>query len=135
MGKGGLTFVPIIAVIGVGIVACGSASHAPRTASGSRAPRLILSAHRGRPGSRIDVTGVNCPPLLGQRDEMIWHDSYELKHPAMEKFRRVEPLHRTGDTVSAVLKIQRSDTPGRGFLELLCGGNRANAIAYIKVQR
>jgi hypothetical protein len=53
----------------------------------------------------------------------------------MHKFRRVEPLHRTGDTVRAVLKIQRSDTPGLGFLELLCGSNRGNAVAYVKVER
>lgn len=72
---------------------------------------------------------------MGQRDEMIWYDSYELEHSAMHKFRRVEPLHRTGDTVRAVLKIQRSDTPGLGFLELLCGSNRGNAVAYVKVER
>jgi hypothetical protein len=66
---------------------------------------------------------------------MTWSDSYDLAHLAMHKYRFVEPLHRTGDTVRALLKIQRSDTPGRGFLDLLCGSNRGNAVAYIKVER
>jgi hypothetical protein len=66
---------------------------------------------------------------------MLWYDSYELAHSPMHKFHFVKPLHRTGDTVRATLVIRRSYTLGVGFLELLCGDNRGNAVAHIKVER
>jgi 2-polyprenyl-3-methyl-5-hydroxy-6-metoxy-1,4-benzoquinol methylase len=82
----------------------------------------------------IHVTGINCAPLSHQRDEMTWHDSYEATHPSMEKFERIEPLHRTGNTVRATFIIRRSDTRGVGILDLFCGGGHGNAVTSIRVE-
>jgi len=118
---------------------CGGASAAkhPRTAPASiLEPRLILSSKSGRAGDVIRVRGVQCLPLSHQPDALSWHDSYQLAHPLVRPaFRRVEPLHRSGNTVRARFRILRRDHPGRGLLDLLCGGQHGNALAWVVVTR
>jgi hypothetical protein len=129
----------IVAVMAVA-TACASSHHAP-TSGGTTTfrphkPRLILSAHRGRPGAVIQVEGVNCPPLEGQRDELSWINS--RANQALGQHLRVEPLHRTGDSLRATFKIPPRTPPGRGLLVLLCGGangGNGNALGYVTVER
>lgn len=140
-GEGDATRVArLIAVLELGCVACGCAGGSgPATTASTRQsvsgrPQLLLSSHRGRAGKRIAVKGVNCPRPRSQRDELTWHDSYEAAHPGLERFRRIEPLHRSGTTVRARFRILKSDTAGRGILVLFCGG-RGNAVGYVTVVR
>ena len=120
-------------------MACGcAAGSGPTTTASTRRipsgrPHLHLSSHRGRAGTRIAVKGVNCPRPKSQRDELTWHDSHEAAHPGLERFRRVEPLNRSGTTVKARFRILKSDMAGRGILVLFCGNG--NAVGYVTVFR
>jgi hypothetical protein len=97
-------------------------------------PTLILSIHRGGPGTLVRLKGINCPPLLGQRDELTWHISYQVAH-RFAGYRRVHPLRRVGSKVTATFRVLRSDHRGKGVLDLFCGGSGGNAVGYFVVTR
>jgi hypothetical protein len=83
---------------------------------------------------RVRVKGINCPRLLGQRDGLTWHDSYQASHRD-SGYRRVHPLRRVGRTVTATFRVLRSDHRGMGVLDLFCGGSGGNAVGYFVVTR
>lgn len=97
-------------------------------------PRLQLSVTRAKAGAHVRVLGVNCPRPKAGPDELTWHDSYQLTHRfARPPFRKLQGLHRTGETIMATFTVLKGDHLGRGLLDLFCGGNRGNAIAYLDV--
>jgi hypothetical protein len=132
--------VAVSVVIVASVSGCGSGTHRPSTAMGatsrtsrSAKPKLVLTAHQGRPGTVIGVEGFHCPHPVGQPDQLSWFN--KDANAAVGRYRRVKPLHRRGDTVRARFKILQTDPPGRGLLDLLCGGGRGNAIGHVTVER
>ena len=95
-------------------------------------PGLYLSVRRGGLGTKVSVKGIHCAPLPGQRDELSWHDSYELSHRD-SGYRKVRPLRRVGSTLTATFSVLATDHRGKGLLDLFCGGSRGNAVAYFLV--
>ena len=124
----GLLLMPFVLLVG-----CTATATRQYTYRNSE-PTLILSVHRGGPGTRVRVKGVNCPPLVGERDQLSWHDSYQLSH-RFSGNRKVQPLHRVGKTVTATFRVLHSDHRGKGLLDLFCGGNGGNAVQYFVVTR
>lgn len=124
----------LLLMLSVLLVGCAAAATTQGHTSRNSQPTLILSAHRGGPGTRVRAKGVNCPPLVGQCDELTWHDRYQVSHRS-SGYRKVHPLHRVGKTVTATFKVLRSDRPGKGVLDLFCGGSGGNAVRYFVVTR
>jgi hypothetical protein len=121
-------------MLSVLLVGCTAATARREYTYRNSEPTLILSAHRGGPGARVRVKGVNCPPLVGERDQLSWHDRYQVSH-RFSGYRKVHPLRRVGKTVTATFRVIRSDHRGRGVLDLFCGGNGGNAVRYFVVTR
>jgi len=100
-------------------------------------PVLFVSVNRGGPGTHVHVKGVNCAPLgEGQRDELTWHDSYQVAHRD-SGYRKVRDLHRKHYTVTALFTVSARDPSGWGVLDLFCGDlpSAGNAIARFLVTR
>jgi len=133
-----LTWISLVCAAAI-LVGCSSSRGATTsTASSTSAPtgpRLILSRYHAAPGQNVRVKGENCPRPYKQADELTWHDSYQLAHRNVRPaYRLVQPLHRAGEAVTAVFVVRRTDHPGRGLLDLFCGG-KGQATAYLTVTR
>jgi hypothetical protein len=108
-------------------------------AAGNPQPRLFLSISSGKPGTRVDVVGRDCPKPVGERDTLAWHDHYGFLHdthkqPPLGVWRRVSVIRTSAASVRAVFVVPRWAHAGRGLLDLVCGG-RANATAWFSVAR
>jgi hypothetical protein len=100
------------------------------------APSLQLSRSQAKPGTVIHLTGINCPPLRGQGDELSWHDRVHLSSRGQDsRFYAVQPLTRVGETVTGRYTVRASDHLGRGLFDLLCGGVHGNATAFLTIRR
>lgn len=115
------------------VLAAGCGSTVRHSAVGP--PRLILSFPSGRAGTEIRVEGVNCLPLKGERNHLLWYEKNAPSTPGSGQQHRNVPLVRTGETIRATFRILPTDTLGRGTLVLVCGGGRGNAVGHITVKR
>jgi len=90
-------------------------------------PTLILSRTSGEAGVRILITGRDCTKPLGQSDTLAWHDHYYWTHDIRKRapmgvWRSIPVVRTSRTTVRAVFVVRGSDHPGRGLLDLFCGG-------------
>lgn len=104
-------------------------------------PRLTLSRHSGPAGTRISIRSDNCTHPQGQGDRLSWFDSRSerevAEHPGLPPAYRIIPLVRTSRTTAkATFVVKRSDSIGRGLLDMWCGpASDGNAISHFTVTR
>jgi hypothetical protein len=103
-------------------------------------PMLQLSRTSGPASTRVLVVGRNCRKPFAQADTLAWHDHYYWlrdieKRPPMGVWRSIPVTRTSPTTVRAVFVVRRSDHPGRGLLDLFCGGSGGNATATFDVTR
>lgn len=98
-------------------------------------PNLSLSARVARPGQLISMKATGCAPLLGQRDEMTWHNRNQLSRRHASKFVSQFQLHRSGNVVTAQFRVPEGTPRGRGLLDMFCGyASGGNAVASVIVR-
>lgn len=124
-------FRTLACAIVVGTVAASGASGAKER------PTLSLSRASGGPGTRVLIVGRGCTKPYAQRDTLAWHDHFYWRHdiekrPPLGIWRSIPVFRTSRTTVRAMFVVRRSDHPGRGLLDLLCGGT-GNAIATFDV--
>jgi hypothetical protein len=105
-------------------------------------PRLLLSRTSGPPGTVVSVTGCNCPHPYAQADTLAWHNARSLreigKRPPVSVWRRIPLVRASRTTAKTGFVVRDSDPPGKGLLDMFCGGSRkgpgpGNAIGYFTV--
>jgi hypothetical protein len=107
---------------------------APVTAQRQMHVHLLLSTRWVVPGQLIHVRATGCSLLTGQRDEMTWHNSYQLRHPHADHYVAVYRLHRGGDLISTWFRVPQHTRRGRALLDVFCGdASGGNAVAYVTV--
>jgi hypothetical protein len=111
------------------------------TACARGKPRLLLSRTSGPPGTVVSVTGCGCTHPYAQADQLSWFNTRSERESARRPglappYRRVPLVRTSRTTAEATLVIRRSDSVGRGLLDMLCGpASDGNAIGYFTVTR
>jgi hypothetical protein len=109
----------------------GPPSSVPPPSPLEKHPSIELSSSSGPPGTSVRIEVQDCQPLLGQPDEITWHDQAHLQGELA--YKDVSGVRRSGDTLIAVFVPSSTDAVGVGVLDALCGGQGGNATASFTV--
>jgi hypothetical protein len=115
-----------------------SAASASATACSRGKPRLLLSRRSGPAGTVVSVTGCGCPNTEGQTDQLSWFNTGSeraLSQHRGDAYRRIPLVRSSRMTARATFVVQRSDSLGRGLLDMWCGNGNCpgNAIGHFTV--
>lgn len=101
-------------------------------------PRLLLSHGSGPPGTVVSVIGCGCPNTVGPADQLSWFNTRSERAESQGEgspYRRIPVVRTSRTTAEATFVVQRSDSLGRGMLDMWCGGGNGpgNAIGHFTV--
>ena len=83
----------------------------------------------------IGVRATGCGALVGQPDEMTWHNHRQLTHPRAGHYVSVFALRRQGTTITTSFRVPAHSPPGKALLDVYCGtASSGNAVAYLNVR-